>query len=47
MQREWFANLKGDILAGMVVDLALIPEAIAFSMIAGVPAWFHLRWWRL
>ncbi|MBX2805840.1 MAG: SulP family inorganic anion transporter [Hyphomicrobiales bacterium] len=32
----WFGNLRGDILAGMVVALALIPEAIAFSIIAGV-----------
>lgn len=34
--KEWFANVRGDILAGMVVALALIPEAIAFSIIAGV-----------
>lgn len=32
----WFGNLRGDILAGTVVALALIPEAIAFSIIAGV-----------
>lgn len=32
----WFGNIKGDILAGMVVAMALIPEAIAFSIIAGV-----------
>ena len=36
LQREWFSNLRGDILAGIVVALALIPEAIAFSIIAGV-----------
>jgi sulfate permease, SulP family len=35
-QREWFSNVKADILAGAVVGLALIPEAIAFSIIAGV-----------
>ncbi|MGK7908675.1 MAG: SulP family inorganic anion transporter [Synechococcus sp.] len=35
-QRQWFSNLRGDFLAGMVVALALIPEAIAFSIIAGV-----------
>lgn len=29
-------NLRGDVLAGLVVALALIPEAIAFSIIAGV-----------
>ncbi len=33
---EWFGNMKGDLLAGLVVALALIPEAIAFSIIAGV-----------
>lgn len=33
---EWFGNIRGDILAGTVVALALIPEAIAFSIIAGV-----------
>ncbi len=33
---QWFSNLRGDILAGLVVALALIPEAIAFSIIAGV-----------
>lgn len=33
---EWFGNIKGDTLSGLVVALALIPEAIAFSIIAGV-----------
>ncbi len=33
---EWFSNIRGDLLAGIVVALALIPEAIAFSIIAGV-----------
>ena len=32
----WFGNIKGDVLAGIVVALALIPEAIAFSIIAGL-----------
>ena len=36
IRRDWFSNLRGDTLAGMVVALALIPEAIAFSIIAGV-----------
>ena len=31
-----FFNTRGDVLAGLVVALALIPEAIAFSIIAGV-----------
>ncbi|KIQ98062.1 Sulfate permease [Lysobacter sp. A03] len=35
-RREWFGNIRGDVLAGLVVALALIPEAIAFSIIAGV-----------
>jgi SulP family sulfate permease len=34
--QAWFSNLRGDLLAGIVVALALIPEAIAFSIIAGV-----------
>ncbi|MDG5471989.1 SulP family inorganic anion transporter [Jeotgalibacillus sp. ET6] len=35
-KEEWFGNVRGDVLAGIVVALALIPEAIAFSIIAGV-----------
>ena len=33
---QWLGNLRGDLLSGLVVALALIPEAIAFSIIAGV-----------
>ena len=33
---QWFSNIRGDFLSGLVVALALIPEAIAFSIIAGV-----------
>ncbi|GAB7132600.1 SulP family inorganic anion transporter [Pseudomonas aeruginosa] len=36
LKQNWFSNLRGDLLAGLVVALALIPEAIAFSIIAGV-----------
>lgn len=36
LRAEWFGNIRGDLLAGTVVALALIPEAIAFSIIAGV-----------
>jgi len=36
LKTEWFGNIRGDVLAGLVVALALIPEAIAFSIIAGV-----------
>lgn len=35
-KEEWFSNIRGDVLSGLVVALALIPEAIAFSIIAGV-----------
>lgn len=34
--KDWLGNVRGDVLAGIVVALALIPEAIAFSAIAGV-----------
>ena len=36
LKDEWFGNVRADVLAGIVVALALIPEAIAFSIIAGV-----------
>lgn len=36
LQHTWFSNIRGDVLSGLVVALALIPEAIAFSIIAGV-----------
>ncbi|HHM9121906.1 TPA: SulP family inorganic anion transporter, partial [Pseudomonas aeruginosa] len=36
IKQNWLTNIRGDILAGLVVALALIPEAIAFSIIAGV-----------
>lgn len=38
-RQQWFGNVRScrtDILAGLVVALALIPEAIGFSIIAGV-----------
>lgn len=35
-RREWTGNIRRDLLSGLVVALALIPEAIAFSIIAGV-----------
>lgn len=46
LEAEWFSNIRADILAGTVVALALIPEAIAFSIIAVVIAFaeaFDLR----
>jgi len=36
LKHTWLSNPRGDLLAGIVVALALIPEAIAFSIIAGV-----------
>ena len=35
-KEQWFSNIRTDVLAGLVVGLALIPESIAFSAIAGV-----------
>ena len=35
-KQEWFSNVRGDLLAGIVVCMALIPEAIGFSIVAGV-----------
>ena len=35
-KQDWFSNVSADLLAGAVVGLALISEAIAFSIIAGV-----------
>lgn len=36
LRQTWLFNVRNDVLAGLVVALALIPEAIAFSIIAGV-----------
>ncbi|GEM02704.1 sulfate permease, SulP family [Halolactibacillus halophilus] len=36
LRQDYLSNIKGDILSGVVVALALIPESIAFSIIAGV-----------
>ncbi|WP_293775523.1 SulP family inorganic anion transporter [uncultured Oxalicibacterium sp.] len=35
-RREWLVSPRADILSGIVVALALIPEAIGFSIIAGI-----------
>lgn len=35
-KQEWFGNVKGDLIAGIVVCMALIPEAIGFAIVAGV-----------
>src|SRR5690606_8987910 len=36
IKREWFTDIRSNVLSGIVVALALIPEAIGFSIIAGV-----------
>ncbi len=36
IKQHWLSNVRGDVLSAIVVALALIPEAIAFSIIAGV-----------
>jgi SulP family sulfate permease len=36
LRREWLSNPRRDILAGIVVALAMVPEAIGLSIIAGV-----------
>lgn len=36
IKQDWLSNIRGDVLAGTVVALALIPESISFSIIAGV-----------
>jgi SulP family sulfate permease len=35
-RQEWLTNIPTDILSGTLVALALIPEAIGFSIVAGV-----------
>jgi hypothetical protein len=39
VRQEWFSNIRGGVLAGIVVAPALMPEAIAFSIIAWTPRW--------
>jgi len=36
LRETWWSNPRSDLLSGLVVALALIPEAISFSIIAGV-----------
>lgn len=36
LHSTWFFNTRRDVISGLLVALALIPEAIAFSLIAGV-----------
>lgn len=36
LKKEWFGDIKGELIAGLVVCMALIPEAIGFTIVAGV-----------
>ena len=36
IKEEWLGNVRGDLIGGIVVCMALIPEAIGFSIVAGV-----------
>jgi len=36
IKKSWLSNFKGDVLSGITVALALIPEAISFAIICGV-----------
>ncbi|WP_339157751.1 SulP family inorganic anion transporter [Paenibacillus sp. FSL W8-0186] len=36
IRAAWFSNIRADLLSGLTVAFALIPEAIAFSLLAGV-----------
>src|ERR1700761_3559955 len=36
IRREWLQNVPAELLSGALVALALIPEAIGFSIVAGV-----------
>ena len=38
LSKNWLDDPKSNILSGLVVAFAMIPEAIAFSGIAGVPS---------
>ena len=31
IRAQWFSNIRADILAGLVVGLALIPEAVSYT----------------
>ena len=35
-RQEWFGNIKGDILGGLVTTFSVIPEVIGFTLVAGV-----------
>ena len=35
-KKEWFGNIRGDILAGLVSSFAVIPEVVGFCIVAGI-----------
>lgn len=35
-KREWFGNVRGDVLAGLVSSFAVIPEVVGFCIVAGI-----------
>lgn len=35
-KKEWFGNIRGDILAGFVSSFAVIPEVVGFCIVAGI-----------
>ena len=37
-------SLKSDLLSGLTVALALVPEAVAFAFVAGVEPYMLLLW---
>ena len=42
LKNEWLSNIKGDLLAGLVTCMALIPETIGFALVAGVNPMFAI-----
>lgn len=35
-KREWFGNIRSDVLAGVVSSFAVIPEVVGFCIVAGI-----------
>ena len=35
-KKEWFGNIRGDTLAGLVSSFAVIPEVVGFCIVAGI-----------
>lgn len=42
LKKDWLSNIKGDLLAGLVTCMALIPETIGFALVAGVNPMFAI-----